>query len=155
MRDNVVPLCADDEFEKRCEQWVQERIEWDSFEEISGRYIELMEAALKSDDVWEPIRVTARCERITRVYLGFGDRWLSPFRRQLQDTLYTAHRIARRLFIRRALTGKGKETPFDADLKANGKWDTPDALADRAAVERHLREGSRLLEGLTRRGQVG
>jgi hypothetical protein len=154
MRDEceVVPLYPDDEFEQRCAQWVQERVEFDAFEEIAGRYIELMDAALKSDDIWEPVRVTARCERIMRFYAAmWSDGRFPPFQRQLQDALYTAHRIARRLFVRQALTGKGS---LPSDIKIR-KLDGPEAEADRAAVERHLREGTRLLEGLTRRGKVG
>ena len=153
MRDNVVPLVPDDEFEQRCAQWVQERIEKDAFFEISGRYIELMEAALKSNDLWEPIRITAKCERIMRLYCAmWKDGWFPPFRRQLQDALYTAHRKARRLFIRRALTGKGKPLPSDVNIRT---LDGPEAEEDRAAVERHLREGTRLLEGLTRGKAAG
>ena len=102
--------------------------------------------------MWEPIRVTAKCERIMRVYAAmWKDGWFPPFRQQLQDALCTAHRIARRLFIRQALTGKGKPLPSDIKIR---KLDGPQAEADRAAVERHLREGARLLEGLTRRDQV-
>jgi hypothetical protein len=149
----VVPLCPDDEFEQRCAQWARERVERDAFMEISGRYIELMEAALKSDDLWEPIRVTARCERIMRLYCAmWSDGRFPPFRRQLQDALHTAHRIARRLFVKRALTGKGKLLPPDVNIR---KLDGPEAEEDRAAVERHLREGARLLEGLTRSKAAG
>ena len=152
MQDNVVPLCPDDEFEQRCAQWVQERNEWDAFTEISGHYIELMTEALESDDVWEPIRVMARCERIMRVYISTGnDRWFPPLQRQLQNALYLAHRRARRVFIRAALTGSGETTPYDRDLKS-GKWkDSADADEDRAAVERHLKEGTRLFAGLRKR----
>jgi hypothetical protein len=150
--DNVVSLCLDDEFEQRCAQWIQERVEWDAFTEISERYIELMQAALKSDDAWEPIRVMARCERIMRVYIALGnDTWLPPLQRRLQDALYLAHRQARRVFIRAALTGSGETTPYDRDLES-GKWkDGAEAEADRAAVERHLKEGARLFADLRKR----
>jgi hypothetical protein len=155
MQENVVPLCPGDEFEQRCASWVQERVEWDAFTEISGRYIELMTEALKSADVWEPIRVMARCEGIMRVYISMGnDRWLPPLQRQLQDTLYLAHRRARRVFIRAAMTGSGETTPYDRDLES-GRWDNgADVDEDRAAVERHLREGARLFEGLRKREKL-
>jgi hypothetical protein len=58
----------------------------------------------------------------------------------------------RRLFIKRALTGKGKPVPPDINIRT---LDGPEAEEDRAAVERHLREGTRLLEGLTRSKAVG
>jgi hypothetical protein len=162
MRDDevmcdVVPLRPDDEFERRCVEWVKERVEWDAFEEVSGQYFRLMEEAMKSDDVWEPIRVMARAEKLMRLYISmFGhDRWLPPLQRQLQDALYIAHRKARRVFIRAALTGRKEETPYDRDLES-GKWDgRPDTEEDRRAVERHLNEGRRLFEGLYERSKVG
>jgi hypothetical protein len=155
MQENVMPLCPDDAFEQRCASWVQERVEWDAFTEISGRYIELMTEALKSDDVWEPIRVMARCERIMGVYISTGnDRWFSPLHRRLQDTLYLAHRRARRVFIRAALTGRDEPTPYDRDLQSGRLENGPDAEEDRAAVERHLREGARLFEGLRKREKL-
>ena len=153
MRDNVVPLCADDQFEKRCEQWVAERDEWDVFKEISGEFIERVTVALKSEDPWEPIRIISRTERLMRFYMSIGhSKWLPALHQQLRDTLHAAHRKARRVAIRQALTGKGKPLPPDVNIRT---LDGPEADEDRAAVERHLREGARLLEGLTRQGQVG
>src|SRR5215469_6389890 len=112
MRDNVVPLCADDEFEKRCEQWVAERDEWDVFKEISGEFIERVTVALKSEDPWEPIRIISRTERLMRFYMSIGhSKWLPALHQQLRDTLHAAHRKARRVAIRQALTGKGKPLP--------------------------------------------
>jgi hypothetical protein len=145
MHDNVVPLCPDDEFEQRCAQWVQERIRWDCFVEVSGQFIEQMEAALKSEDPWESARVMSRAERLMRLYIEMGDdRWLPPLHQQLRDTLHIAHRQARRLFIRQALTGKGTLPP-DVNIKT---LDGPEADEDRRAVELHLSEGRRLFDGL-------
>jgi hypothetical protein len=149
----VVQLCPDDEFEKKCEQWVAERDEWDVFKEISGEFIERLTVALKSEDQWEPIRIIARTERLMGFFMSIGhDRWLPSLHRQLRDTLHIAHRKARRVFIKRALTGKGRPLPPDVNIRT---LDGPEAEEDRAAVERHLREGTRLLEGLTRGKAAG
>ena len=149
MHDNVVSLRRNEEFEQRCAQWLRERVEWDAFEQVSERYIELMEVALKSDDVWEPIRVMARAERIMELYAAmWNDRWFPPLQRQLQDALYTAHRIARRLFIRRALTCSKEQQPHNDAMMKSGAWEGRGAIEDFDAVERHLDEGRRLLDGL-------
>src|SRR5262249_43193641 len=130
----------------------KERDTWDVFEKISRTLLQQMTEALKSDDVWEPIRVMARTERLIRLYVVWDDRWLPPLHRQLQSTLHAAHRVARRGFIRQALTGSKDELPPDAKIK---KFDGPEAEEDRRAVERHLTEGARLFEGLHQQFKAG
>ena len=72
MRDdsNVLSLCS--EVTDPYAEYVVERLEWDSFEVVSGEYIKEMDEALKTDDPWNAVRVMVRAEQIMRFYVTIG-----------------------------------------------------------------------------------
>jgi hypothetical protein len=133
---------------------VDEGIQLEVFLEITSKLLEYVETALKEPDPWKPIRIMAQAERLLAEYIEFNFHRLMPLQRQLQDTVFTAHRMARRAFIRRALTCPKEDQPFyDAFIKA-GKLEGPGAVEDYEAVERHLDFGKKLMNGLVRQNNL-
>jgi hypothetical protein len=133
---------------------VDENIQLEVFLEITGRLMGYVEAALKEPDPWKPIRIMAQAERLLGEYIEYNFHLLMPLQRQLQDTVFTAHRMARRFFIKRALTCSKEDQPFFDDYIRAGKLEGPGAVEDYEAVERHLDFGKKLMNGLVRKTRV-
>jgi hypothetical protein len=125
------------------------------FFEIMSQLIEHVEAALNErDDVWKPIRIMVQADRLIEEYTIEGFVYLLPLQQRLQRAIYTACRMARRAFYRRALTCPPNEVAkYQADLQAGFLWDEK-AEEDFAAAERHLADGTRLMDGLWRKTQA-
>jgi hypothetical protein len=126
-----------------------------AFIDLTGQVIESISLALENKfDPWRAITVMAGAERLMDLYASHGFTSLLPLQRQLQATLHTAWRMARRRFVRAALRAPAQEyEAYQATFKS-GMFDGPDALADWHAVERHLDEGRALFSDLHRRSKI-
>jgi hypothetical protein len=125
------------------------------FLEITGQLIEYLSEAVKERDHKRGLRIMVQAERVMGEYTREGFYLLLPMQRDLRDAIYCAFRIARRLFIRKALLCPPEQIPqYQKDLEELG-WCGPDATEDFRAVVRHLDEGTRLLGDLRYRCKVG
>jgi hypothetical protein len=103
------------------------------------------------DDVCLLVAIIARAERLFTSYVDeqFDD--LVPLRDELRKLLHARWRMERRRCIRIALTYP--ERSYEKSLKLvlnENRWGKPsDIKEDFEAAERSVREGTRLLEGLT------
>jgi hypothetical protein len=119
-------------------------LEWETYVEFNEQLIEHVEWALShKDKPWLVTAVMANFHRVLGAYIDAGFRSLEAMEEQVRDHLVLSYRMARRAFIRVCIrdgldpltSGPEciREEYFDEDL---------------AAVERHLREGVRLNDGL-------
>jgi hypothetical protein len=145
------------------DRWAEQRYDFETFQEVTGQFIKAATEALKNEreamkrgeaeDDWETFRLMARTEKLMRFYMsmGYGKKYLEPMQRMLRETLYTGFRMYRRVFIKRFLTCGEDEFPARcAELKEMREKNRSDKNEgeDFTAVERHLKEGKRLFEGL-------
>jgi hypothetical protein len=124
-----------------------------AFFDVTGQIIEALSVALKKtkEDPWAAVRVIVKGERIVAEYVDEGFDLLEPFQRDLQDTLHTAWRMARRQFIRRALRCQPYETEtFIRHFRELGSSGA-EAMEDFRAVESALMRGVSIFEDLRRR----
>jgi hypothetical protein len=134
---------------------VDEDIQLEVFLEITSKLLEYVEAALKErGDPLKPIRIFARTERLLAEYVEYNFHRLMPLQRELRDVVHTACRMARRAFIKRALTCPEEDQPFYDDFIRAGKLEGPNAVEDYRAVERHLDFGKKLMNGLVRQNNL-
>jgi hypothetical protein len=121
------------------------------FLEITSQLIEFLEAALKDrDDPNKPLRIIAQAERLMGEYTREGFYLLLPLQRDLQDTLHTAWRMARRQFIRKALRCQPHETETYVRYFRELGWKGAEAMEDFRAVEAALARGTSIFEDLRR-----
>jgi hypothetical protein len=124
----------------------------EAFFDITGQIIEHLSAALKKtkEDPWAAIKVIVKGERIVAEYVEEGFDLLAPIQRDLQDTLHTAWRMARRQFIRRALRCQPHETETFIRYFKEFDWKGAEAMEDFRAVESALARGVSIFEDLRR-----
>jgi hypothetical protein len=123
----------------------------DVFFEITSQLIKYLSAALKErDDVWKPFRIMAQAEKLMGEYTSEGFYLLLPIQRDLQDTLHTAWRMARRQFIRRALRCQPHETETFIRYFKEFDWKGAEAMEDFRAVESALARGVSIFDDLRR-----
>jgi hypothetical protein len=121
------------------------------FLEITSQLIEFLEAALKErDDPDKPLRIIAQAENLMGTYTSEGFFLLEQIQRDLQDTLHTAWRMARRQFIRKALRCQPYETETYIQHFRELGWRGAEAMEDFHAVESALAEGRSIFEDLRR-----
>jgi hypothetical protein len=119
------------------------------YREVHEQLIDyLTEALTRRDDPNAAIRIIAAAEKIVGEYLAEEPRplpLLTPFHMELRAHLGIAFRMARRAFIRACFRHGLDPTTSGPEWVRGHEWEE-----DFAAVERHLREGARLNEGLWR-----
>jgi hypothetical protein len=121
------------------------------FLQITSQLIEFLCAALKErDDPNRPLRIIAQAEKLMDEYTREGFYLLAPIQRDLQDTLHTAWRMARRQFIRRALRCQPHETETFIRYFREFGWSGAEAMEDLRAVENALARGVSIFEDLRR-----
>jgi hypothetical protein len=114
--------------------------------EIMRQYIHFLTRAIKNrdDDPGQMMRVMVRAERLMSEYVDAGFYMLEPELLSLQSHIRIAGRMARRHIIRCAL--KGDEV-YARDMQEL-VHDDDESREDVKAAEKHLAEGTRLMEGL-------
>jgi hypothetical protein len=125
-------------------------LEWEVFEEITRQSMHFLRRALRNtDDPGQALRVMARAEKLIGQYVDAGFYLLEPILESLQEHLYIAARMTRRHIIRCAL--RCPDDKVYANEMQKLMRDDAEALEDARAAERHLAEGTRLMEGLWRK----
>jgi hypothetical protein len=123
----------------------------DVFLEMTSQLIEYLSEALEArDDPNRALRIIAQAERSIGMYTSEGFYLLAPIQRDLQDTLHTAWRMARRQFIRRALRCQPHETETFIRYFKEFDWKGAEAMEDFRAVESALARGVSIFEDLRR-----
>jgi hypothetical protein len=121
------------------------------FLEITSQLIDFLSEALKErDDPNRPLRIIAQAEKVIGMYTSIGFYLLDPIQRDLQDTLHTAWRMARRQFIRRALRCQPHEIDTYVRHFRELGWKGAEAMEDFRAVESALGQGVSIFEDLRR-----
>jgi hypothetical protein len=126
-----------------------------TFLDVGHQIIEHVEAALKRKDDRAAFRMMAKGERIVAAYVAEGFFLFEPFQQQLRESVYLSLRLARREFIRRALTCPEDRRPFYDEFIRSGALEGPGAVEDYEIVERHLDEGKALWDDLRRQIKMG
>jgi hypothetical protein len=112
------------------------------------RYVRL--AVMNKSDPWAALRIFARAERALGEYVSFGFDRLEPLRQEIQKGLYRAFRVARRVFIMRALRCPPDETETYLQYFKEFGWNDADALEDFKEVQAILDRGEDFFMSLRR-----
>ena len=137
---------------------VPQDLQCEVLSDLAGQYFACMETALKKQNALDPLAIMLRALAITESYVkptrkcaGFDQ--LSPFANGLRRDVLAMKRLLRRILIERALTCP-QET-FEETLALIRKLerrghDACEFSLDMICVQRHLRDGSSLIDDLKR-----
>jgi hypothetical protein len=123
----------------------------EAHDEIAAQMFRYVRLALKNkEDPWAALRTFARAERVLGEYVAFGFDKLEPLQRELQKGLYRAFRMARRVFIMRALRCPPNEKETYLQYFKEFGWSGADAMEDFKEVQAILDRGEDFFKSLRR-----